>query len=606
MGDQDLQHEELPQENVTVEAVKEVKTEDKKGIPEFDYTAVDRKELLAHLSRLTNDFSPLEIKNEVELIKSIFYQKLSKEVAELKVRFLEANTAEGDEEPVFEAPVDETEVALKAVLAKYRKTKSELHNKIEKEREENLKLKLGLIEELKQLVTKEESIGKTFEAFHSIQERWRAVGSVPATQNNDLWQNYHLHIEHFYDYIKINKDLRDLDFKKNLETKQSLCEKAEALEGKKSAIEAFKNLQSLHQQWKETGPVEKELRDELWEKFKKATTIINKRHQDHFNEQKEIQFENLKKKEALCEKVEAIANNQSTKAKEWNDNVKKVQELQEEWRTVGIVPKKENTAIYKQFRKGCDLFFNNKRSFYKQQKDEQDNNLDKKKALLETAISLKMSEAWKDTSEELIRLQKEWKSIGPVPRKYSETIWEQFREACDTFFLKKKEFHSGNDDKQKENYEIKTALIEKIKVFEASESPQDDVKRLLAFKDEWLKIGHVPFKKKNEINSEYHNELNAQFDKLNLKKEDRELEKFRSKIEDINDKSGDKMYAERKKLAIRLKDLESEIGTWENNIGFLSKSKTTEALVKEYTKRIDKAKEQTLLLKKKIRMIDKS
>lgn len=602
MVEQDLQQEELTQENVSVETPKV----NKKEIPEFDYTAATRQELLAHLDALTSEFTPLEIKNEVELVKSVFYQKLSKEVAEMKARFLEANTVEGEEEPVFETPVDEVEVALKAALAKYRKAKSDLHNKIEKEREENLATKLALIEDLKQLVTKEESIGKTFEAFHAIQEQWRATGSVPATQNNDLWQNYHLHIEHFYDYIKINKDLRDLDFKRNLESKQSLCEKAEALNEKKSAIEAFKSLQSLHQQWKEIGPVEKELRDELWDRFKKATTVINKRHQDHFNEQKEMQLENLKKKEVLCEKVEAIANNQTTKAKEWNDNVKVVQGLQEEWRTVGIVPKKDNAPIYKRFRKGCDLFFNNKRSFYKLQKDEQELNLDKKKVLLEKAISLKNNDSWKETSEELINLQKQWKAIGPVPRKYSEVIWKQFREACDTFFLKKKDFYGGNDDKQKANYDLKVALIEKIKTFEASDSPQDDVKKLLAFKDEWMAIGHVPFKKKNEINGDYHKELNAQFDKLNLKKEDREMEKFRSKIEDINDKSGDKMYAERKKLSLKLKELESEIGTWENNLGFLSKSKTTESLVKEYTKRIDKAKAQTLLLKKKIRMIDKS
>lgn len=602
MGEEkDLLQEEASQENVTLDTENEQTTKPVKDNSVYDYAKATREDMVKRLTTLIDTQSPLSIKTEVETLKSVFYLKLSKEVAEIKTSYLKNEGVEED----FKAPTDDLEPILKVELGRYRKLKNELYAKQEKERDENLKLKEDLIEELKHLVEKEESIKVTFEAFHSIQERWRTIGSVPATHNSDLWQNYHLHVENFYDFVKINKDLRDLDFKRNQEHKELLCEKAEKLEKHSSAIDAFKTLQILHQEWKEIGPVSKELREPLWERFKTATTVINKRHQAHFTELKEKQLENLKKKEELCKKVESISSSENTKAKDWNLNVKKVQELQEEWRTIGTVPKQDNASIYRRFRKGCDTFFKNKRDFYKHHKDEQIQNFEKKKALLENAISLKDSEDWKGTSEVLINLQKEWKAIGPVPRKYSEKIWNQFRATCDAFFERKKAFYGGNDERQKENKQLKEALIEKIKSFTASDSPNEDIKSLLKFKEEWLAIGHVPIKIKNQITNDYHNELNAQFDKLNLKKEDRELEKFRSKLDDINDNSGDKLYSERKKLAIRLKELESEINTWENNIGFLSKSKSSESLVKEYTTRIEKAKIQTLQLKKKIRMIDK-
>lgn len=598
--DKDLLQEESNQENVTLDNENENTTKTVKETLSYDYNSATRESMVKRLTTLIDTQSPLSIKSEVETLKSMFYLKLSKEVAEIKVSYLKN---EGEEED-FKAPQDELEPILKTELNRYRKLKNDLYAKQEKEREGNLKLKEELIEELKHLVEKEESIKVTFETFHSIQEKWRTIGSVPVSHTNDLWQNYHLHVENFYDYVKINKDLRDLDFKRNQERKEVLCEKAEKLNDQKSAIEAFKTLQIYHQEWKETGPVGKELREPLWERFKAATSVINKRHQAHFTELKEKQLDNLKKKVELCEKVEAIAESSKAKAKDWNQNVKMVQELQEEWRTVGPVPKQDNSPVYRRFRKGCDVFFKNKRDFYKQHKDEQMLNFDQKKALLEKAISLKESEDWKDTSEALITLQKEWKDIGPIPRKYSEKIWSEFRATCDAFFERKKTFYGGSDDRQKENLQLKEAVTEKIKAFVPSGSASDDIKALLQFKEEWLAIGHVPFKTKNQITSDYHNELNAQFDKLNLKEEDREIEKFRSKLDDINDNSGDKLYAERKKLALRLKELESEINTWENNIGFLSKSKSSEALVKEYTVRIDKAKKQTLQLKRKIRMID--
>lgn len=602
MGEEkDLMQEKTTQDNLPLDAKPENTTEAITEKKEFDYNSATREELVKRLTSIIDTQSPLSIKAEVETLKSVFYLKLSKEVAEIKASYLKNEGVEED----FEAPKDALEPILKAELTRYRKLKNDQYAKQEKEREENLELKLGLIEELKQLVEKEESIKDTFEAFHSIQERWRSIGAVPTSQNNDLWQNYHLHVEHFYDYIKINKDLRDLDFKRNQEKKENLCEKAEKLSEHKSAIDAFKTLQVLHQEWKETGPVSKELREILWERFKAATSIINKRHQAHFTEIKEKQLENLKLKKALCEKVEEIANTENAKAKDWNHNVKMIQELQDEWRTIGTVPKQNNTEIYRRFRKGCDAFFKNKRDFYKHHKSEQMVNFERKKALLESAISLKDSEDWKNTSSEFVALQKEWKNIGPVPRKYSEKIWNQFRATCDAFFERKKEHFGGSEERQKENLQLKEALIEKIKAFTPSESPEEDIKSLLKIKEEWLSIGHVPFKAKNQINSDYHNVLNAQFDKLNLNKEDREIEKFRSKLEDIADNSGDKLYSERKKLALRLKDLESEINTWENNIGFLSKSKSSESLVKEYTLRIEKAKKTSLLLKKKIRLIDK-
>ena len=389
-----------------------------------------------------------------------------------------------------------------------------------------------------------------------------------------------------------------------MEAKEILCGKTEALIDMTSEVEAFKILQHYHQEWKEIGPVSNELREELWGRFKAATTEINKRHQDYFAERKAQELENLAKKEALCEKAEALATLENPSAKEWNDNVIAIQELQDQWQKIGHAPKKENGVIYRRFRKACDLFFKNKRDFYKHHKDELSINLDKKKALLEKAIALKDSEDWKEATDELIDLQKQWKAIGSVSRKYSEKIWSDFREACDVFFERKKLFFGSNDIKQEENLKLKVALIEKIKSFVPSDSPEDDVKKILSYKEEWLAIGHVPIKVKNDVNAQYHNELNAQFDKLDLKREDREIEKFRYKLDVINDESGDKLYAERKKLSLRLKELESEISTLENNIGFLSKSKSSEGFIKEYTIRIEKAKKQKDILNKKIRLID--
>lgn len=570
----------------------------------IDYSEYSRAQMVEHLSKLVSEKSPLEIKNEIERIKSAFYLKLTREIVEQKAAFIEANTVEGEETPEFKPERDQLEIELKAELARFRKLKNEIYEKQEQERQQNLTIKEGLIEELKQLIETEESLEKTFEAFRNIQERWRATGHVPIANNNDLWQTYHLHVEHFYDYININKELRDLDFKKNLEVKTQLCDKAEALNEKKSVIDAFKELQTLHQNWKEIGPVDREFREPLWERFKAATTIINKRHQDHFAQLKEKEVENLKKKEELCDKAEAIANMNSDKAKEWNDKVVTIQDLQAEWRTIGPVPKKNNADIYRRFRKACDDFFNNKRNFYKSHKDEQSQNLDLKRVLLKKAIEIKDSEDWKETTDALITLQKEWKEIGPVPRNQSNKIWNEFRGACDVFFDRKKNHFGDNEESQKENLTKKEALIEEIKTFAPTESAQDDIKSLLKFKDEWMKIGHVPIKAKNKINNDYRHELNAQFDKLNLNRDEREMEKFRSKLEDINDNDGDKLYAERKRLSMKLKEMETEISTWENNLGFLAKSKNSEGLLKEYQNRIEKAKVQKLLVIKKIRLID--
>ncbi len=607
MEDKTITTEEKQPMTEAIETTKEASIPiPEKKLPELDYSNASRQQLVDHLKTLISDFTPLEIKAETEIIKSVFYSKLTKEIEEQRKNFISENEDkdEDDDKPEFKPLKDELEFELKKELNRFRVLKNEILAQHEKTREDNLRIKKELIEELKQLVEKEESIKETFETFHAIVERWHTVGAVPASYNNDLWQNYHHHVEHFYDYIKINKDLRDLDFKKNLEKKEELCIKAEKLIEKESAIEAFKTLQILHQQWKECGPVEKDLREPLWDRFKAATTEINKRHQAYYTKQKELQIENLKKKEDLCIKAEELANAKTQKAKEWNDNVKVIQDLQAEWRTIGLVPKKENNIIYKRFRKACDLFFNTKREFYKQHKDVLTNNLEKKEALLERAIALKDSEDWKATTIELTNIQKEWKTIGAVPRKFSDKIWSDFRETCDHFFLKKKEHFGTNEAQQGDNLKLKEDLIEKIKAFETSDSPQDDIKVLLSYKDEWLKIGHVPFKEKNQINNIYHNELNAQFDKLNLKKEDRELEKYKAKVEDLTHNSEDRLYSERKRLSIKLKEMESDIATLENNIGFLSNSKSTEGLVKEYTIRIEKAKTQKDLLKKKIKMID--
>lgn len=569
---------------------------------DVDYSNFTELELINELKSLLEGENFLDIFSKVDSIKINFYKKLKAKNLELKKKFIE----EGGFEEDFVPEVDPYENDLKALLADYRQRKA-MHNKdIEAEKEKNLAIKYEIIEEIKGLINRKESINKTFQEFKELQQKWRDVGLVPQANMKDLWENYHHHVENFYDYIKINKELRDLDLKKNLEEKISLCEKAESLMLEPSVIKAFNTLQKLHDNWREIGPVPRDKKEELWERFKDATTQINKKHQDFFENRKKSQKKNLDAKTALCEKVEEILNDKLDTHKDWEDKSKELVELQKYWRTIGFAPKKENNAIYERFRQACDGFFDAKRDFYSKHKEEQTNNLQLKLDLCMQAEVLKDSTEWKKATEEFIAIQKKWKEIGPVPRKHSDIIWKRFRAACDHFFNNKTKFFSSKDESQTENLRLKNELIEEVVNFKSEGKDQDDFERLREYQRKWMDIGHVPIAQKDEIQKKFRDAINKQFDKLRVEDKDRSMMKFKNKLTDwkSSNRGQNKMFAERDKYVTKLKQIESDLLTLKNNIGFFANSKNAEALIKDVQQKIKNNEEQIVYLKEKIRVID--
>jgi hypothetical protein len=422
----------------------------------------------------------------------------------------------------------------------------------------------------------------------------------------DLWETYHHHVENFYDYIKINKELRDLDLKKNLEEKIGLCERAEALLLEPSVIKSFNSLQKFHDQWREIGPVPRDNKEDLWERFKAATTQINKKHQEFFESRKKSQKKNLDAKTALCEKVEEIFENEPATHKDWEEKSKELVELQKYWRTIGFAPKKENNLIYDRFRKACDTFFDKKRDFYSKHKEVQGNNLQMKIDLCIQAEALKESTDWKKATDEFINIQKKWKDIGPVPRKQSDIIWKRFRAACDHFFKHKTEFFSSKDSEQTENLRMKNELIEAVTTFVSTGSDEKDFEKLRDFQRSWTEIGHVPIQVKNDIQKSFRDAINSQFDKLRVEDKGRNLVQFKNKMSDwkSTSKGNNKMFAERDKYVVKLRQIESDLVTLKNNIGFFANSKNAEALIKDVEKKISNNEEQIIYLKNKIKVID--
>jgi hypothetical protein len=477
---------------------------------------------------------------------------------------------------------------------------------LDQEKDDNLKEKYKIIEEIEDLINKEESINKTFQEFRDLQQRWRDIGLVPQNQVKNLWENYNHHVEKFYDYIKINKELRDLDLKKNLELKIELCEKAEALLLEDSITKAFKVLQEYHHQWREIGPVPREQKDDIWERFKDATTKINKKHQDYFEGLKDLQYQNLEQKVALCEQVEEIVSGTYNSPKEWELKAQEVIEIQKLWRTIGFAPKKDNNKIYYRFKTACDQFFSQKRDFYKDTKDIQKNNLQLKLDLCVQAESLKDSNEWKKTTEDFVKLQRRWKEIGPVPKKHSDALWKRFRTACDSFFIKKSEFYNTADSRQEDNLKLKLELIEKVKAFKKLETDQETLQALMEIQKQWSEIGHVPLSKKDEIQKDFREAINTQFETLKIESSEREKLNFQSKVESwISGNSRNKIYGERNKLVIKIRELENEIALYENNIGFFSKSSNSNALLQDVNRKIEKAKERMESLKEKLQLLDR-
>ena len=603
-----------PEKKETVEGApvsgkeKTEKKEEKKPKPspaknqKPDYTTYSQIELVNALRDVLDNNGDHDIREEVEAIKAAFFKSVKDEAEAQRKQFLE----EGGDEEEFETEENPYEQDIKDLLKQYRQIRHEYNKKLEQEKEINLQLKYDIIEEIKGLIHKEESINKTFQDFRDLQQRWREIGLVPQSKMKDLWDTYHFHVENFYDYIKINKELRDLDLKKNLEMKIRLCEQAEELLLEPNTVKAFNQLQKLHERWREIGPVPRENKDDIWERFKAATSKINKKHQEYFENRKAEQKKNLEAKRALLEQVEEINAMEPATYKEWAEKSREILNLQKVWRTIGFAPRKDNNKIYRRFREACDKFFDAKREFYAKNKELQMNNLQLKTDLCLQAEALKDSDDWRKTTQDLINIQKQWKEIGPVPRKSSEALWKRFRAACDYFFNRKSEHFSSIDSEQDENLREKEQLIKEVESFESTGDVDENLRILKEFQRRWTEIGHVPIKKKDEIQKQFRDAINKLFDDLNLDESKRNLLKFRTKMVSFSESSRgqNKMRLERDKYMNKLKQLENDLVLLDNNIGFFAKSKNAEALIKDVKRQIEQTKEKIELLKDKIRVID--
>lgn len=544
-------------------------------------------------------------RNEVESLKQAFYKIHRAEVEESKKSFLE----NGGEEKDFVAPEDEAENKLKELLAVYKEKRAAIVAEEERVKAANYALKLQLIDQLKTLTESQEDFNKLYNDFKDIQQRWKEIKAVPQEHANELWKNYQIYSEKFYDIIKINNQFRDYDFKKNLELKTALCETVEKLQTEPDVVSAFHQLQKLHQQWREIGPVAKDLREDLWSRFKAASTVINKRHQAHFESLKAKEQENLEAKTAICEEIEGIDFDSLKTFKEWEEKNKQVIALQEKWKTIGFAPKKHNVKIFERFRAACDVYFNRKSTFYKSIKEEMEKNLELKKALCEKAEALKDSTDWKSTTEKMIALQKEWKTIGSVTRKHSDAVWKRFISACDYFFEQKNKNVSSQKSVEQINLAAKKALIEKVNKLDKMADADEALAELKNLMAEWPTIGHVPFKEKDKIYKEYHEAVDKQFDRLKVDQTDRKMQSFRSNLNEMagGEHGKGKLYGEREKLMRMYERMKNELQTYENNIGFLSiSSKGGGGLVKEMERKIEKLKNEMALIIKKIDAIDEN
>lgn len=569
-----------------------------------DYSGNNNSQLLSIFSELLHTRPVQTIRKNVDAIKIAFYKNYRNEVDQLRKKFIE----EGGTIEDFVPPTNDEEQRFKTLFAEYRQKRNEYLAQIETEKEENYQKKLQIIEELKELINSNETLNHTFTAFRDLQHRWKEIGLVPQSVVKDLWETYNLYVENFYNFIKINKELRDLDLKKNYEAKIQLCEEAEALVLEPSVINAFHRLQKLHEQWREIGPVANEYKDQLWDRFREASSKINKRHQEYFDTLKEEQKKNLDLKTELCVKAEELVAAPPVSRKEWNKASEQLIEIQKVWKTIGFAPKKDNTKIYERFRNACDRFFENKRNFYLQIKAEMETNLQLKNEICSQAESIQDSEEWKKTTDELIALQKRWKEIGPVARRHSDAVWKRFRAACDHFFERKAAHFSTIDTQYEENLKQKQALLEELKAFvEREDMANDGFETLKEMQRRWSEIGFVPIKQKDAIQSEYRKVVDAAFAKLRGNEKERHLERFKGKLQSLSSEGNNdrRIRHERDRLYNKMKQLEADIALLENNIGFFSKSKNAESMIRDVNEKIAKAKQEMETIIEKINLIDK-
>ena len=562
-----------------------------------DLSGKSKQELVDMFEALLESEPVQTLRKSVEAIKIAFYKLHRAEVDAAR----KAYEVEAGEEAEFTPQVDACEVKLKDLFKQYRQRRDEYIANIDNIKEENLKQKLEIIDELKELVNSDETINNTFAKFRELQQRWKEVGLVPQQKVKDLWETYNLHVENFYNFIKINKELRDLDLKKNYEQKMQLCEQAEALITEPSIVDAFHKLQKLHDEWRETGPVANEYKETLWERFKSASSRINKQHQEYFDAIKQEQVKNLELKSELCDKTEALVDHPYSSRKEWNKASERLIEIQKIWRTIGFAPKKDNTRIYERFRLACDRFFEAKRKFYEGVKSEMEHNLQLKQEICEAAEALQGSEDWKHATEELIALQAKWKQVGTVSRRYSDQVWKRFRAACDSFFERKAQHFAGIENEHEANLQKKLALIDEMHAADIKAGGYDKIKE---FQRRWSEIGYVPIKQKDAVQKKYKEAVDAMFGVLRGSERDRSMNRFKERLENMKSSSDKRMRSERERLYNKVRQMEQDIALLENNIGFFSKSKNADAMIAEIRDKIAKAKQELQLTIEKINLID--
>ena len=558
-----------------------------------------KEEVLERVKEIAHS-SEAPDKEEVDLLKTIFYKL---HVAERDAKLKEYLDAGGDPE-AYQITPDETEEAFKAEMGIIREKRAEIFKQQEAEKEENLKKKLEIIEKIKAMATSPEEANKSYQEFKALQQEWKEIKAVPAERANELWRSYQHNVEQFYDLLKLNSEAREYDFKKNLEIKTHLCEAAERLAEEEDVISAFHQLQELHQQYRETGPVAKDLREEVWARFKAASTVVNKRHQQHFEDLRSKEEENLQRKTELCEKVEAIAKEENKGAADWEKHTKEIIDVQAEWKTIGFAPQKMNVKIFERFRAACDDFFERKTQYFKEMKERFADNAARKQALVEQAQALQDSTEWKSTTDKLIALQKEWKTIGMVPKKLGDQLWNDFLAACNKFFEARNAANAGTRNEEKENLEKKTSIIEQLKAI-AEEAADDAKEKVHELVEQYNAVGHVPYKDKDKIYKAYHEVLDKLYKDMNISTARRRLDNFKNSLKDVAKRGENALDNERTRLMRRYESLKQEIQTYDNNLGFLSvASKKGNSLVDEMNRKIEKLRDDLKLVREKIKAID--
>ena len=588
----ELSHEQ-PVEETVVEAPAAAEGESDNA----DSRPADRQEIIERLKAIAESDDVLNCKAETESLKVQFYRMRTAEIEAAQQEFV----AQGGEVSLFVPTADELEEPFKEAMAQIKAKRNAWIAAQEQEMKANLAKKEALLEKLQTLVEKASQGTPEVNEFKALQTEWKEIRNIPQENVTSLWKQYQLLVEQFYDVLKINHEFREYDFKKNLEIKTRLCESAEALADETDVINAFHQLQQLHNEFRETGPVSPELREEIWTRFKAASTIVNRRHQEHFEAKKEQEKENLDKKAAICEQIEAINNSTLTSYQAWNNATEQILQLQAQWKEIGFAPQKMNLKIFERFRAACDEFFKQKSEFFKEAKNALTNNLERKKALCELAEQLMESEEWKATADKLTKIQKEWKEIGPVPQKHSEALWKRFVTACDTFFERRNAANSSQRSVEQENLKQKREVIEALKVIDTTMPADEQTKQISALTAKWNAIGFVPFKEKDKVYKEYKQVLNALYEKLHLDANERRLNNFRNNI----GKGGNSLQRERDHLIRQYEALKNEIATYENNIGFLSVSnKKGASLVDVMRQKVDKLKQDAQVILQKIHLVE--